>query len=192
MEVLDRHIEAIVFCASAPVKPQELLEALQQSLGESVSRQEVDEALLRIAERYRQPHFGIELLHVAAGYQFMTKPECRDSVSAFLKNQSKRRLSKSAIETLAIIAYKQPVSRSEIEQVRGVGCDYALKKLLEKELVEIKGKSEAIGRPTLYGTSEKFLQYFGIRSLRDMPTPAEFKEEDLGEIAPPADAAQEA
>jgi segregation and condensation protein B len=95
-----------------------------------------------------------------------------------LKQQSRRRLSNSALETLSIIAYKQPVIKSEIEKIRGVNCDYSIQKLLEKELIEIRGKSDAVGRPLIYGTSAKFMEYFGINDLKDLPTPKDFAPEE--------------
>jgi segregation and condensation protein B len=91
-----------------------------------------------------------------------------------LKQQSKKRLSTSAMETLSIIAYKQPISKSEIENIRGVNCDYAVQKLLDKGLIEITGKAETIGRPMLYGTTSKFMEYFGINDISELPTPKEF------------------
>ena len=93
-----------------------------------------------------------------------------------IKQNTKTRLSQAAMETLAIIAYKQPVSKSELEEIRGVSCDYALQKLLEKELVLITGRSESPGRPLLYGTSDKFMEYMGINALSDLPKPKDFKE----------------
>ena len=103
----------------------------------------------------------------------------------FLKQKSRRKLSASALETLAIIAYKQPVTRTQLEQIRGVSCDYALHKLLEKELVEIKGKAETLGRPVLYCTTQKFMEYFGINHLRDLPQLKDFAVEEnvIGEVS---------
>jgi len=112
------------------------------------------------------------------GYQFLTKPAYQASIGILLKQQSKRRLSNSALETLSIIAYKQPVTKSEVENIRGVNCDYAVQKLLEKGLVEIKGKSDGIGRPLLYGTSPSFMEYFGINDLSELPTPKDFAPPD--------------
>jgi len=95
-----------------------------------------------------------------------------------LKQQSKKRMSNSALETLSIIAYKQPITKSEIEQIRGVNCDYSVQKLLEKELIEIKGKSASVGRPLIYGTSNNFMEYFGINDLKELPTPKDFAPEE--------------
>lgn len=101
-----------------------------------------------------------------------------------LKQQSKKRLSTSAMETLSIIAYKQPISKTEIENIRGVNCDYAVQKLLDKGLIEITGKADSIGRPMLYGTTIKFMEYFGINDLAELPVPKEFNETNtIGENA---------
>ncbi|MEH0155125.1 SMC-Scp complex subunit ScpB [Limibacter armeniacum] len=178
MTVLDKHAEAIVFCAPTPVTADEITTALQESLGTSITKQEVEAAMARLQEKYQDDTFAFEIINSGGGYKFLTKHECSDSTGAFLKHRSKRKLSKSSLETLSIIAYRQPISRTELEQIRGVGCDYAVKKLLEKELVEIKGKSDAIGRPLLYGTTKKFLEYFGINNVSDLPNPKEFKEEE--------------
>jgi len=103
-----------------------------------------------------------------------------------LRQTTKKRLSRAAMETLSIIAYKQPVTKSEMEKIRGVSCDYAVQKLLEKELVDIKGRSDGPGKPLLYGTSEKFMDYFGLKNLGELPKPKDFKEPDseIGEKAP--------
>ncbi|GAA4828248.1 SMC-Scp complex subunit ScpB [Algivirga pacifica] len=182
MSTLVKHVEAIIFCAPSSVTVEEIFNALQESLGDMVNVEEINKAIATLIQKYKKGGYAFEIVQSAGGYSFMTKEECNDSVGAFLKNRSNKKLSKSALETLSIIAYKQPISKTELEQIRGVGCDYAVKKLLDKDLVEIKGKSEAIGRPLLYGTSEKFLDYFGINSIKDLPSPKEFREEDLNEI----------
>ncbi|MEY4134439.1 MAG: hypothetical protein RL386_789, partial [Bacteroidota bacterium] len=130
--------------------------------------------------------FAFEIVEIAGGHQFMTKGAYHPTVATLLKQRNRRRLSQAALETLSIIAYKQPVSKSALEKIRGVNCDYALQKLLEKELVTITGRSEGPGRPLLYGTSEKFMNYFGLRSLRDLPQPREFQSSDqvIGQESP--------
>jgi segregation and condensation protein B len=107
----------------------------------------------------------------------LTKPAYQASIGILLKQHSKKKLSKAAVETLAIIAYKQPITKTEIEQIRGVNCDYAIKKLLDKELIHIAGKAETAGRPLLYQSTEKFLEYFGINSLKELPTLKDIAEE---------------
>ena len=116
----------------------------------------------------------------------MTKGAYHGVIGTWLKQTTKKRLSQAAIETLSIIAYKQPVSKTEIEQIRGVSSDYSLQKLLEKELVSITGRSDGPGRPLLYGTSIKFMDYFGLKDLSDLPRPKDFKDPDqeIGERAP--------
>ncbi|CAE7933536.1 scpB [Symbiodinium sp. KB8] len=135
-------------------------------------------AIESLIQKYEKDEFSFSLIKSGGGYQFLTKPAYQASIGILLKQQSKKRLSNSSLETLAIIAYKQPMTKGEMEQIRGVNCDYAVQKLLEKELVEIKGKSEAIGRPLLYGTSKKFMDYFGINDLKELPTPKDFKMEE--------------
>jgi segregation and condensation protein B len=123
------------------------------------------------------------LEHLAGGYQFLTKPAYQTSISILLRQQSQKRLSTAQLETLSIIAYKQPVTKGEVEQIRGVNSDYSIQKLLEKELIEIKGKTDGVGRPLIYGTSGKFMEYFGINSIQDLPHPKDFSqsENQIGE-----------
>lgn len=151
--------------------------------GTQVPQDDISRAIAQLQDRYQSPDYAFELVALAGGFQFMTKPAYAASIAILLKQQSKKRLSTSALETLSIIAYKQPITKSEVEQIRGVNCDYTIQKLLEKELVEIKGKAEAIGRPLLYGTSRKFEEHFGINSLKDLPTPKDFSadENQIGE-----------
>lgn len=142
-----------------------------------VPEEDIVGAVQRLTEKYEQEHFAFQLNKAAGGYQFLTKPAYQASIGIMLKQQSKKRLSTSALETLSIIAYKQPVSKTEVETIRGVNCDYAVQKLLEKGLIEIQGKGESVGRPLIYGTSSKFMEYFGISELNELPTPKDFSQE---------------
>lgn len=148
-----------------------------------ISSEILAKALDDLREKYASDEFSFSLEHLGSGYQFLTKPAYQSSISILLKQQSQKRLSTAQMETLSIIAYKQPVTKNEVEQIRGVNCDYSIQKLLEKQLVAIKGKAETIGRPLLYGTSEKFMDYFGINHLRDLPRPKDFmpEENQIGE-----------
>jgi len=139
---------------------------------------DVADAIDGLEDHYQSDEFSFQIYKTGGGYQFLTKPSYQASIGILLKQQSKKRLSNSSLETLSIIAYKQPVTKGEIEQVRGVNCDYSVQKLLEKELVEIKGKSKGVGRPLLYGTSEKFMDYFGINELGELPTLKDFASSD--------------
>jgi len=143
-----------------------------------VPLEDIEQAIGQLQQKYASDEFSFEMLHVGSGYLFYTKPAYQASIGIMLKQQSKRRLSNSALETLSIIAYKQPVTKSEIERIRGVNCDYSIQKLLEKELIEIRGKSDAVGKPIIYGTSPNFMEYFGINDLKDLPTPKDFAEEE--------------
>ena len=183
MEFLTQHIEALIFTTEHPITLAELSGVLNTTFETEFA----DDAILRgideLKIRYAEPTFAFEIVEISGGYQFLTKGAFHASVGTFLKQTTKKRLSQAALETLSIVAYKQPISKTEIEQIRGVSCDYAMQKLLEKELVTILGRSDAPGRPLLYGTSDKFMNYFGIRSLNDLPKPKDFKdvENKIGE-----------
>jgi segregation and condensation protein B len=143
-----------------------------------VPLEDISKAIEQLKEKYIFDDFSIEISKVGGGYLFYSKPAYQASIGIMLKQQSKRRLSNSALETLSIIAYKQPVTKSEIEKIRGVNCDYTVQRLLEKELIEIRGKSDTVGRPIIYGTSKNFMEYFGINDLKDLPTPKDFATEE--------------
>ncbi len=143
-----------------------------------VPLENITEAVVHLQEKYAADEFSMEINKVGGGYLFYTKPAYQASIGILLKQQSKKRLSNSAMETLSIIAYKQPITKSEIERIRGVNCDYTVQKLLEKELIEIQGKSDSVGRPLIYGTSKNFMEYFGINDMKDLPTPKDFAQEE--------------
>ncbi len=177
MDFLQNHIEALIFCSPSPVKADELKACLSEMFNADVPEEDVAGAIQRLTEKYAQEEYAFQLNKAGGGYQFLTKPAYQASIGIMLKQQSKKRLSTSALETLAIIAYKQPVSKTEVETIRGVNCDYAVQKLLEKGLIEIQGKGETVGRPLIYGTSPKFMEYFGISDLSELPTPKDFSQE---------------
>ena len=178
MNYLQHHVEALVFSSPNPLTVAEIKAVLGQLFEAEVDSAHIIEVVSHLQQRYQQDDFAFELIEVAGGFQFLTKSAYAASIGLLLKEQNKKRLSNSALETLSIIAYKQPVTKAEIEQIRGVSCDYALQKLLEKELIAIQGKAEAIGRPLLYGTSDKFERHFGLKSLKDLPTPKDFTQEE--------------
>lgn len=158
-------------------------ECLSEMFEADVPMADIEEAILKVQQKYAEDQYSFEVVQSGGGYQFLTKPAYQASIGILLKQQSKKRLSNSSLETLAIIAYRQPITKSEMELIRGVNCDYAVQKLLEKELIEIKGKSEAVGRPLIYGTSDSFMDYFGINSIKELPTLKDFsqKENEIGE-----------
>jgi len=122
-----------------------------------------------IQTKYNQYDLSIELLYINGAYQFLTRKEFYPIIKLLHLQRSKKSLSQAALETLAIIAYKQPVTKLEVEQIRGVSCDYSIQKLLDKELIIISGRSNAVGKPILYSVSSMFMDYFGINSSADLP-----------------------
>jgi segregation and condensation protein B len=177
MDFLQNHIEALIFCSPSPTKAADLKACLSEMFNADVPDEDIAGALQRIEEKFQGDEYSFQLYKTAGGYQFLTKPAYQASIGIMLKQQSKKRLSTSAMETLSIIAYKQPISKTEVENIRGVNCDYAVQKLLDKGLIEILGKAETIGRPLLYGTSPKFMEYFGINDINELPTPKDFTNE---------------
>lgn len=178
MDFLQNHIEALIFCSPNPIKVTDIKACLSEMFNADVPEEDIVGALQRIDEKFQAEEFSFQLFKASGGYQFLTKPAYQASIGIMLKQQSKKRLSTSAMETLSIIAYKQPISKTDIENIRGVNCDYAVQKLLDKGLIEITGKAESIGRPMLYGTTQKFMEYFGINDLIELPVPKDF----VGEV----------
>ncbi len=178
MENISQHIEALVFTADQPVSEEEIGEALHQVYGFDISADEISGYMEEIRQRYQPGQFAIELLEKGGGWQFLTKETYNPTVAGFYQHKNKKKLSNAAIETLAIIAYKQPVTKSEVEQIRGVNCDYSIQKLLDKELIVITGRNESPGKPLLYGTSQLFMDYFGINSLDELPKLKELYPQD--------------
>jgi len=177
VDFLQNHIEALVFCSPAPTKLADLKACLSEMFNADVPEEDITNALKHLEEKFQTEEYSFQLYKAGGGYQFLTKPAYQASIGIMLKQQSKKRLSISAMETLSIIAYKQPISKPEVENIRGVNCDYAIQKLLDKGLIEIQGKAETIGRPMLYGTSPKFMEYFGINDINELPTPKDFSNE---------------
>ncbi len=182
MDFLERHIEALVFASPQPIKLEELCGCLEELLEAQIPQEDIFASLNSLKKRYESDAFSFEIIQVASGYQFLTKAAYQNSIQLHLKNISKKRLSKSILEVLSIVAYKQPITKAEVEKVRGVNSDYAIRRLLEKNLIEIRGKKEDIGRPIIYGTTNFFLEYFGINQLSDLPKLEELQEKEVSEI----------
>lgn len=167
-------IEALLLVAERPLPPAELAEFLPET-----SAEEVADALAQLRERHAVPGGGLQVEEVAGGFRLSTRPELGEAVRAFFRLKNRQRLSRAALETLAIIAYRQPVTHPEIQEVRGVSAEGVLRHLLERRLVRIVGRKETVGKPLLYGTTRDFLEHFGLGSLEDLP-PIEEMEEILG------------
>src|SRR5215468_5208072 len=165
-------LEAIVYLAKEPVS----LDAIHKALPE-VTRAELQEKLADLMEHYRAPERGIEIREVADGYRFSTKPEHHEILKHFIKSQiPPTRLSLAALETLAVIAYKQPVTVPEIQEIRGVHASGVIKTLLDKKFIATAGRKEVLGRPILYKTTKDFLVHFGLKDLSELPSMEEFEE----------------
>lgn len=186
MEQLAQQIESLIFTTDHAIHLEEISSVLEEAFGLSFHDSDLLAAIEQLKSRYQAPEYAFEIVEMGGGYQFLTKGAFHNTVGVFLRQTTRKRLSGSALETLSIIAYKQPVTKTELEKIRGVSCDYAIQKLLEKELVIIVGRSDGPGKPLMYSTSEKFMDYFGLKSMDDLPKPKEFKEPDnsIGELAP--------
>lgn len=171
-------IEALIFSSDEPISETELVRAIKGIDGEEiqVSDKEVAKCIEILNLIYEERNSAFQIIKIAGGYLFATRPEYAKYVGFLSSEKSKRRLSQAALETLAIIAYKQPVTKPELEIIHGVNSDYILNTLLEKSLVSITGRAETIGRPLLYGTTNEFLKYFGLDKLSDLPKPREIEE----------------
>jgi segregation and condensation protein B len=174
MEDIEQYIEALIFVSEQSIRAEEILYCLQAAFEQDFTANEIDLHLQNIAQKYQDKSFAIELVKVSNGYQFLTKKAYHQIVSLLQAQRAKKKLSQAALETLSIIAYKQPVTKIEVEQIRGVNCDYSIQKLLEKELITIIGKSDTVGKPILYGTSSVFMDYFGINNIDELPQLKEF------------------
>jgi segregation and condensation protein B len=167
------HIEALIFASDKPLTSVEITDLLNLAFGfmeDKILTEQVDTALEGIVEKYSSEFYPFEVRQSGGGWQFLTKKDFHKTVAQLNGEKFLKRLSAAALETLAIIAYKQPVTKGEIEAIRGVSSDYAVQKLLEKELIMISGRNEKLpGHPLVYATSKNFMDYFGINSADDLP-----------------------
>lgn len=174
---LERVAEALIFAADEPVGSGAIAGVYTEVTGnEEVDAAAVDEAVERLNRDYADSGRTFRIHAWAGGYRMATIREVAPFVRALVAAEEERRLSRSLMETLSVIAYKQPVSKPEVDFVRGVDADYAIKKLLEKKFVTVVGRSEAIGRPLLYGTTDFFLEQFGLNALNELPRPREIEQ----------------
>jgi segregation and condensation protein B len=172
-------VEAILFAGEAPLPPMRI--ASVANLTAATVRQAVE----RLNRRYQQVGSAFRIEEIAGGLQMLTCPEYHDVLQRLLDAKKDSRLSQAALETLAIIAYRQPILRADIEAIRGVACGEVLRGLLEKQMIKIVGRAEVIGRPMLYGTTRQFLTLFGLARLDDLPRVAELREAAKDTPTPP-------
>lgn len=171
-------IEALIFSSDEPINENEIINAIKGIDGEEINltAEDVQICVDDLNKKYEINKNAFKIIKIANGYSFATTESNAKYVGFLSSEKSKRRLSQAALETLAIIAYKQPVTKPELEQIRGVNSDYILTTLLEKNLITITGRAESVGRPLLYGTTDEFLKYFGLFKLSDLPKPREIEE----------------
>jgi len=179
-----RHLEALLFSAGEPLSPEDILSILRESVAPELSLSLLDDALEELRQYLANEDCTFQLQLTGGGWQLLTKPAYYPTLSKYFKQQSGKRLSKAALETLSIVAYRQPVTRADVEAVRGVGSDYAINKLLERELITIIGRDQGPGRPLLYSTSPQFMDYFGLADISDLPKLRELipTENSIGEM----------
>jgi segregation and condensation protein B len=167
------HIEVLIFASEKPLTSLDIVELINNTFGfleERVTLDQVESAIQGICEKYDSEFYPFEVRESGGGWQFLTKKDFHKTIAQLNGDKFLKRLSNAALETLAIIAYKQPITKGEIESIRGVNSDYSIQKLLEKELILISGRNENMpGKPLVYATSKNFMDYFGINSPEDLP-----------------------
>lgn len=168
-------IEALIFVSEEPLAAKVIAEVLRED------RAVVEEALAELAKEFNGRNGGLQLREVAGGWQFATRPEYHEHVRAYLKSRPSAKLSIASLETLAVIAYKQPVTVPEILEIRGVQSPSSVKTLLDKKLIVAKGRKDTVGRPMMYGTSKEFLMQFGLKDLGELPSMEDFQDLAGGE-----------
>ena len=179
------HIEALIFASEKPLTSIDVVELINNAFGfldDKIGIDQVETSIDGIREKYSAEFYPFELRQSGGGWQFLTKKEYHQTIAQLNGDKFLKRLSTAAMESLAIIAYKQPITKSEIEAIRGVNSDYSIQKLLEKELVVISGRNEEmVGKPLIYGTSRHFMDYFGINNSDELPKISEVLAEQMVE-----------
>jgi len=169
--------EAIIFAADEPVEPHRIAEIFAEVTGRhQPSLDDVEQAVAQLNDEYRETGRSVHIHQWAGGYQMATRQTLSPFVKALFVGEQETSLSRSLMETLAVLAYRQPVTRPEVDFIRGVNSDYAIRKLMEMGLADVKGRADSLGRPLLYGTTPRFLEQFGLNSLEDLPTLREVQE----------------
>lgn len=163
-------VEALIFVADEPITAKLLAEVLDEE------RESIEAAIEEVVREYAERGSGLQLREIAGGWQLATRTELHDEVRKFLRTRPSAKLSLASLETLAVIAYKQPVTVPEILEIRGVQSASAIKTLLDKRLIVAKGRKEAVGRPMMYGTSKEFLVQFGLKDLSELPSIEDFED----------------
>lgn len=173
LSIIIPHIEALIFASDKPLTTLDIVELINNAFGfmeERISLDQVEASVEGIREKYNSDFYPFEVRESGGGWQFLTKKDYHKTIAQLNGDKFLKRLSNAALETLAIIAYKQPITKGEVEAIRGVNSDYSIQKLLEKDLIIISGRNEELpGKPLVYSTSKSFMDYFGINSADDLP-----------------------
>jgi segregation and condensation protein B len=170
IEQLMPHVEALIFASDRPITQMEITEMVGQAMEESIETDRISTCIDAIREKYDASYYPFQLKEAGGGYQFLTKKAFHKTVLQLNGDKHIKKLSAAAMETLSIIAYKQPITKSEVEFIRGVSADYSIQKLLEKDLIVISGRNEEmVGKPLIYNTSKSFMDYLGINSPAELP-----------------------
>ena len=181
------HIEALIFASDKPLTAMEITELINNAFGfmeDKLTLEQVTTGIEGIVEKYKAEFYPFEVRESGGGWQFLSKKEYHKTIAQLNGEKFLKRLSVAALETLAIVAYKQPITKGEIESIRGVNSDYSIQKLLEKELIVIIGRNEDMpGKPLIYATSKTFMDYFGINQTTDLPRLREVLGENLEELS---------
>ncbi len=163
---LENVVESIVFASTEPVHLDKIVECIQK---DNVNGHAVKDAIDRLNKNYQMQNVALRLIKIAGGYQYATHPQFDKWVSRLYKSKAEKKLSQSSLEVLAIIAYRQPIARSEVEKIRGVNADWTLRSLMEKNLITVVGREDAPGKPLLFGTTKQFLEHFGLDAIAELP-----------------------
>ncbi len=192
IEMLMPHVEALIFASDRPLTQIEITEMMSQALEETIETERISGCIAAIIEKYDATYYPFQLAETGGGYQFLTKKAFHKTVLKLNADKHIKKLSNAAMETLSIIAYKQPITKSEIEYIRGVSADYSIQKLIEKELIVISGRNEEmVGKPLVYCTSKHFMDYLGINSPSQLPQLKDITDLEIVMPTPSTDAAPE-
>jgi segregation and condensation protein B len=177
-QIYNSVIESLIFSSDEPLSAGEIIRAIKGIDGDEIqiTQSDVENCVADLNNKYESVNLAFRIVSIANGFLFASSKEYAKYIGFMSSEKSKRRLSQAALETLAIIAYKQPITKPELETIRGVNSDYILNTLLEKKLITITGRAESIGRPLLYATTDEFLKYFALNKITDLPKPREIDE----------------
>ncbi len=171
MKNQDQVIEALIFASDVPLPSRKIKDIISE-----IGEREIKKSIARINERYQESKSAFEIVEVAGGYQIVTRSDYSEWIRKLYISRTKNRLTQRALETLAIIAYKQPITKTEVESIRGVNADTVIRNLIERKLITVTGREKAPGNPLVYGTTRYFLEYFGLKDISDLPKLREIDE----------------